>query len=247
MRGRWSRAVWTGKPASSSSGARRGPRRRRATGPTRRTVWPGPSAGRPRLPPAGDHRRGGRWSPEPWRVLLRPRRCAGSGAAAGGPHGEHPPCRAIVRDPTCTACRGDGLGARLRRRRADGMPPRRAVREGPIFAHGAAARGEGCFSTAPHLAVAGQGSGHRRRRPANPRSELDESATAAARLGPAPAALTGGAPTSDARIELVGWRAPLPLQRVEQLRHTEAPTPRPAGDHPPPGPAGRRAEIAERR
>ena len=33
-----------------------------------------------------------------------------------------------------------------------------------------------------------------------------------------------GQTASDARIELVGWRAPLPLQRVEQLRHTEAPT-----------------------
>ena len=55
------------------------------------------------------------------------------------------------RDPTCTACRGDGLGVRLRRRRTqahDEMPPRRAVREGPIFAHGVRPGGNG--ASPPH-------------------------------------------------------------------------------------------------
>ena len=67
------------------------------------------------------------------------------------PRGVPPACRAIVRDPTCTACRGDGLGVRLRRRRTqahDEVPPRRAVREGPIFAHGVLPRGNG--ASPPH-------------------------------------------------------------------------------------------------
>ena len=67
------------------------------------------------------------------------------------PRGVPPACRAIVRDPTCTACRGDGLGVRLRRRRTqahDEVPPRRAVREGPIFAHGARPGGNG--ASPPH-------------------------------------------------------------------------------------------------
>jgi hypothetical protein len=67
------------------------------------------------------------------------------------PRGVPPACRAIVRDPTCTACRGDGLGVRLRRRRTqahDEVPPRRAVREGPIFAHGVRPGGNG--ASPPH-------------------------------------------------------------------------------------------------
>ena len=67
------------------------------------------------------------------------------------PRGVPPACRAIARDPTCTACRGDGLGVRLRRRRTqahDEMPPRRAVREGPIFAHGVRPGGNG--ASPPH-------------------------------------------------------------------------------------------------
>ena len=91
----------------------RGPRRVRRDGP----VLP-----RPRSPLLTDAGRGHRARR---RAVLR---------------GVPPACRAIVRDPTCTACRVDGLGVRLRRRRTqahDGMPPRRAVREGPIFAHGA--------------------------------------------------------------------------------------------------------------
>jgi hypothetical protein len=67
------------------------------------------------------------------------------------PRGVPPACRAIARDPTCTACRGNGLGVRLRRRRTqahDEMPPRRAVREGPTFAHGAQPGGHG--ASPPH-------------------------------------------------------------------------------------------------
>ena len=118
--------------------------------------WPGPSAGRLRLPPAGDHRRGGRWTARRRGGCCCARGdCAGSGEAAGGTPGEYrPPCRAIVRDPTCTACHGmasaPGSGGGGRRPTTGRLPGVLCVRaRSSARSH---ARGERCFSTAPHLA-----------------------------------------------------------------------------------------------
>lgn len=88
------------------------------------------------------------------------RRRAGAAGATANRSGRYPE---EYRPPVARSCGiqralhvvVDGLGVRLRRRRAqahDGMPPRRAVRESPIFRARSPTRGERRFSTTPHLA-----------------------------------------------------------------------------------------------